>query len=691
MRRLLAPASLAALLALLCAGALRGGAATRPGLVRFSAGQGRLVLLSPTYRLTLSAESGALLELLDRRSGLPLLRGQNGCMWAAVASDLSSVGGCDAAGQPGGFSYRWQGRSSRLTLRYLSSAEDGRSVQATVEVSAAVSRLDLRLVLVNRWGRPLHSLLFPADLFLDLERVRAGYAPAMLPGLRLRPAFFERPGETVLTYPGRLAFADFLAVDLGPRHLALYGVNPPPAPLAPVHLGFIRNRAPVPCSGPVFCLTHVFQTWVQDGEGWASPLVRLRLGGSVADSLRAYRRENGLDGYPSLADKAGGALDPLVRAPLVKADPWKGAVPPFRDWPASLARLPSPALLHPVAFQPGGHDEGYPDFLPPDPRWGTLAEMGEAVASAHARGQLVMPYLNVSWWDDQAPSLRALPSPLAPADIALRTGAGAPLQEQYGEHNGYVVSPWAPYVRRRVEALLEEWSDLAADCLFFDQIGARPWRRDFNPFAPSPLAYADGWLSLFRPYRQRCLMVEDGWDRLAESFAGFHGSLLLLHRQLDWLDRFLGKGAWEPYPLALWLFHDKVLFYQHDLYEGTMTVDPEVLTFNLAFGFMLSLSWDEETAKGPWPSLVARLQGLLGPLYAGRGILAFRHRAPEVSETTFAGGYSLVANWSRTESFVVDGYRIAPLGFLARAADGTVLAAALGEQWGGVSFLARES
>ena len=48
--------------------------------------------------------------------------------------------------------------------------------------------------------------------------------------------------------------------------------------------------------------------------------------------------------------------------------------------------------------------------------------------------------------------------------------------------------------------------------------GLQPGRAD-------PLSYDDGWLSLMARTR-RCLMVEDGWDRLAQTFAGFHGGLL---------------------------------------------------------------------------------------------------------------------------------------------------------------------
>src|SRR5207237_6731946 len=147
-------------------------------------------------------------------------------------------------------------------------------------------------------------------------------------------------------------------------------------------------------------------------------------------------------------------------------------------------------------------------------------------------------------------------------------------------------------------------------------IGARPWLRDFNPAEPTPLAYDDGWLALAAPYRDRCLMVEDGWDRLAATFAGFHGGLLLLDRESNVPNEDWGAGNWAAYPLADWLFHDKVLLYQHDLYEGTMTTDLPTLTWNVAFGFQLSYRWDgvDGTLANPWLAAVGAFQRVLGPL-----------------------------------------------------------------------------
>ena len=183
--------------------------------------------------------------------------------------------------------------------------------------------------------------------------------------------------------------------------------------------------------------------------------------------------------------KVGAKLDKLVRAPLIKADLWKG-LPEFNQWAGHLQQLPSPALVHPVAFQSGGFDEAHPDFLPPDPRWGDTGDFNRMAAVARSLGQLVMPYLNVSWWDTTAPSVQALPSSVEPKDIAVQNIRGSAVTEQFGPHDGYIVSPHVPAVSKRIDGVFEEWkTDVPADCLFFDQIGARPWRRDFNPAAPT--------------------------------------------------------------------------------------------------------------------------------------------------------------------------------------------------------------
>ena len=108
-----------------------------------------------------------------------------------------------------------------------------------------------------------------------------------------------------------------------------------------------------------------------------------------------------------------------------------------------------------------------------------------------------------------------------------------------------------------------------------------------------------------------------------------------MSRELDLPNAYFGAGNWQPYPLATWLFHDKVLLYQHDLYDSTMAIDLEVLTWNLAFGLVSSYSWDAlGPATSPWLELVARLQRDFGPYYVGVALSRYRSLAPDVNEST---------------------------------------------------------
>ena len=622
----------------------------------FTQSAGHLVVSAPGYRVVLDARNGRILEVDDAR-GRKLLGASYGCMWWLNPDHhASSLGGC--AFRP---RHSWSARRATLTLTY--------GEVATVTLQARAGHFDLRLRLRNGSAAVRDQIRFPAGLAGDTRTVQAGYVPDVLPGVRLKPTFFARAGNSIQIYPSRWSFADYLALDTNGGHVSLYSVNR--GPIAPLRLGFLHLGGAAPCSGPVYCLLHQFETWVKPGASWTSPLVRVRVGDTAERSILAYRRDNGIDAYPSLASKVGALLPALARAPLVKADVAKLQLP-FTRWGPALQQLPSPILLHPVAYQAGGHDSGDPDFLPPAPAWGTTADLASLVAQVHARGDLFMPYDNLSWWDPASASLRST----TPEAVGVMDERGAVETIDYGDHKGVIVSPFASFVRQRSAQELDLWRSLGADCVFLDQIGARPWLRDFNPAATSPLAYDDGWLSLLAPFRGRCLMAEDGWDRLARDAVGFHGGLLMMQRELAAVDRYFGAGNWEPYPLATWLVHDKVLMYQHDLYDLTFAIDGRVLTWNAAFGLVSSFEWKVGDEQSPWLRLAARLQQALGPHYAGVPLAAYTRLAPGVTRSVF-GDLTVDANLSAA---TYDG--IAADGFRASTADGSVhVLASPGGRW----------
>ena len=656
-------------------------AAKRPPAIRFiqEPKRNRIRIVAPGYELALSNKNGSLLSLLSRPDHARLLAGQNGCLWAARADGVTDyVGGCTYTRTgPNRFSYRWDRKTTTLTLTYAGDPSAPHHATAAVELAAGRTFFDLKLTLENHWQHPLWSAILPADLFAPSASVQAGYAPNFLPGVRLGPGFFTGVHENVLTYPGRWGFADYLGLDLANTHLALYSVNPEPAPIHPIELGFVHGVAGSGCSGRTFCITHSFNTWIADGTTWTSPVVRLRVGETVDQTLADYRHDNGLDLYPSVADKLGGKFAQYAQAPLIKADVRKG-LPPLAQWAADLRRLPSPAILHPVRFQPGAFDATDPDFLPPDPAVGTTEDLRSMIDAAHGLRLFVMPYLNVSWWNVDSPTVRDLLAKGNAAQFAALDNAGKPIVEPYHDFSGYVVSPHAPAVRDRVAALMNQWqTEAPADCYFFDQIGARAWVRDFNPAAPDPLSYGDGWLSLMAPYANRCLMVEDGWDRLARSFSAFHGGLLVVQRETADQDYLYGAGNWQPFPLAAFLLHDKVLFFQHDLSELTMTRDDETLAWNMAFGYMLSYTWelspDDDTLASPWLDVVGSYQHAVGPYVAGQPLQGYTYITPDVTQTAFPN-LNVVTNWGAVDPYITNGYGIAPKGFLARSSDGALVA-----------------
>ncbi len=511
--------------------------------------QGVLQIATPGYELALSRRNGGIASLVDRTANVKLLDGEGGCLWGARADGSTDyLGGCSFARTGASrFSYRWDQPTKTLTMTYAPGP--GAGISATAVLTASATSFDLQVTVQNHLGRVLSSMLVPADLTGSADGVTAGYAPNFLPGIRLLPSFFKGARGNVLTYPGRWAWGDYIAFDAGAGHLAMYTANPEPSPLRPIELGFVRGDAGSFCGDTRFCIAHSYDTWIADGASWESPTVRIRVGETVDKSLLGYRKDNGLDRYPTVDDKLGAQAEAYEASPLIKADPHRG-LPPLADWKSELNRLPSPALIHPVHYQPGLFDQVDPDFLPFDPTVGSSADFNSMVSAAHADGLLVMPYLNVSWWNSDSPTVKKLLAAGGPEQFAALDAQGQPRVEPYKPFTGYVVSPYTTAVKDRVRALLDQWQDESpADCYFFDQIGARPWIRDYNPAAPDSLSYYDGWLALMSQFAPRCLMVEDGWDRLAQSFAGFHGGLLVVQRESQEADYLYGAGNWQPYPL----------------------------------------------------------------------------------------------------------------------------------------------
>lgn len=659
------------------------------------------------YEVALRKDNGGIAYIADKTTGLRVSEGSlNRCLWVALVTteadydgscaypataydDANRVEACNY-GQEGAnrFSYTWSAAERRLTLRYTPDPAGGLKVTAAVTITASEARwFDMQLHLVN--GKPvaLDIVKFPADLLFIEDDIREALLP-VLPGVVLEASFFDlaacppnRDNDRCyeMDYPGPPGvFADFVSLDARQGRFAMYAI-PDPARISPSHFGFISHDLWQP--GRTY-FAHDFKTNVPPGVAWTSPRVRLRIGESRTDTINALRTDTGIAGFDSLRAKLGAAYDTLTRLPLYKADAHQLGIP-FSAYDEVLARVPYPGILHPVAYQPGEFDENYPDFLPPNPRWGTTAQMAAMFRGAQARGYRVMPYINPTWWDGESPTLRGLPAPLSIRDIAAQNERGTPRYECYGwegQHRGYVMCPYAPFTQQRIDQLMAEMTrDAPSDLLYEDQIGARPPLFDYNAAAPDAVAYLDGWLAHTRTYRQHLLTTENGFDRLAETEVGFVGSVRMNELPNNERDgsvwKWWGKGTWHYYPFAPMLFRDKVLLYHNAEVRGA-TLSKQRLAFNLAFGYMLNYDLGHSQFKLPdaeWLEPIGAFQRYAVARYADERLLDYTSPAANVTRSAFERT-TVIMNWSQDSSYATGGYTLPPEGALVQTGDGALIA-----------------
>jgi hypothetical protein len=627
---------------------------------------------SAYYEIGFRKSNGSIAYVTDKSTGQHVTLGsRNECLWGAVFPNGTPeyVGGCGYnATWPNLFSYSWLSATRTLTLNYMPDSEASQQVTAHVTVIASEeSWFDLSLLLHNNWGYVLDWVLFPSDLVFIESDIEEALLP-LLPGVILKPAFFDQNRSYVTKYPGGGGvFADYVSLSSTKGQIAIYSLYEQ-GPVKPVFLGFVHDDDYVSDSTRYY---HVFGGGISNDETWISPSVRIRISQSPMETIRAYRTDNGLDRFRSLLEKLGSRYTQITQSPVLKADAYQVGIP-YSEYLALLAQLPSPAILHPVGFQPRGHDENYPDFLPIDPIWGTTDDFVAMFQQAHALGLLVMPYTNPTWWDDESPTLRNLPSPLTITDVAVLDDQGVPLYEYYGGKGGYVMSPYAPFVQHRLDQLIQQMTvDVPSDLLFEDQIGARPWLFDYNPSSPYPTAEIQGWLVHTGTYSNILLMTEAGWDRLVETEVGFHGGVVW-PEHYDEPDSSWGTDAWRLYPLGPLMARDKVLFYQHNLAGEVSTWNKATFTWNLAFGYMLNydLSYG---LQNPWLNTVGVFQKHVVSRYAGETMVNFADLEDRVTQTSFET-FTVIANWDKENVYEKGEHKLPPLGVLVSNADGTLTA-----------------
>ncbi len=503
------------------------------------------------------------------------------------------------------------------------------------------------------------------------------------------------------------AYADFFHLQTTVGQAALYRAQPRPRG-DPWQAAVQRGSIFVP--GRVFCggsesggyIGRSFTTWVEPGEEWSAPPVRLTAGSALEPSVAAYCTANAIT-TPLEKKIRPETLAILKQAPLLYL------AGPCAAKRAALDSLPVPALIHFADYLHGGFDKQYPDHLPPHSEFGTMAEFQELVAALRAKGHLFSPYTNPTWWcdDPKGPTFEREGS----APLLIKEDGKHRFEDYHGK-SGWSVTLWHPAVQaanRRVRQQFTE--DIPVDILFQDQCGARGFLYDFNPAAPTPYAYSEGMISMNdEDSRHVPLGTEHGWDRVAEfqtMLCGLTWGIVPTRGGPAWrrcLKTKLSPQTWTIYPLAQALSHDKCVFGHHDL--GQFVTDNRSLVWTLALGYHLSWRGNADfmnhAASREWYAWLCRLQRTVAARYTGEPLKSFRHdRAPmlarAIDHTDFAddgvitavyGDLAIAANLGPVER-VVEGRTLAPYGFYA-AAPGMTAGVLAGESGRGECAFAAE-
>jgi hypothetical protein len=623
------------------------------------------------YEFGIRKSNGSIAYIQDKTTGQIISRGSRyECLWGASISAGPSnyVGGCSYnSGWGNRFSYSWNPYSNILMLTYTPDSTASQKVNAVVTVSPTDSAwLDMQLSLQNQWGYALDQIHFPSDLVFLESEIQEALLP-MLPGVILQQEFFTQHRTYGTNYPGWGVFADYLHVRTSGGNFAEYTMSSQDH-VQPLYFAFNHDDGYLP--GSTF-LQHSYGARIHDDSLWNSPVVRIRISQPMDQTIQSLRGDNGIDNYPSLAEKLSSRYNTLVQSPLFKADAVQLNTR-FSNYPIILNQLPTPGMLHPVAFQPRGFDENYPDFLPPNANFGTTSELETMFQYAKTLGLMVMPYTNPTWWDNQSPTIQTLPGPLTIDSIAVINDSHAPWYEYYGSKGGYVVSPYVQFVRQRVDQLVNQMTtEVSSDFVFEDQVGARSLMFDNNPVSPTPTSYIDGWL-LHAGTHPNLLMTEMGFDRLAKSMVGFHGSVLLSER-LGYTASWWGNNTWHPYPMSAMILRDKVLNYQHDLATETMTKDKKTLTWNLAYGLMLSYDIVTGGLANSWLNVTGDFQEHVLSRYASVRMTGFTNLTVKVTLSDFST-CAVTANWDSVNTFTQSGQTISASGAMVSSYDGNLRA-----------------
>ena len=642
-------------------------ASLKPTDPKFTETKDALVVQNAFYRIAFSKQNGEISSFQTAGSSAPVVVGSaDDSLWKIDTMDRMQIqsGAFKKGNSAASFSYLWDPSMKRLTLEY-----DYKKVPSHVQVAFqfdSSDSIDVQGEVRNRSDKTFLSVSLPNGLLFRTAQLDRVILPRLV-GVAFKPGFFEAKKQWSDAYPS--AFADFAWIGTRSGALTVYMVQPqaenPQAVFQPATL----EIGPAD-EGKLGWYNHRIPVFLTKDADWKSPHVRLAAGRTAYQTIEDYARDNKLDQTPDLKDKLKPELfEKLVRSLFLKVD--QSANVDFASVNQFIDDLPSPLIFHVAAFWPGGFDKHYPDYLPPDPEYGTLEDFKNMIAKARSKGLLTMPYTNPTWWNPDSPTVKSLTADA----IAVKNSDGSLFREKYNGNPGVVVAPDNPKVIQRQDQTVQEFTrEVPMDFLFHDQIGARRWIYEMN--GQNPVGYVNGLIELTkRESKQIPLMTEGGFDWIMPSEIGFCGMTSLSYPGFKEYDDLWGQGNWEIEPISVFLAHSKVIFYQHNLSEDVVTDSDAKLTWNMAYGFALNSSrtFIRQNLEKKWIQLNHLLHQYVLSRMLGRPFTGFLRLGEDATWSRF-GDINIFANHSSKDPLAIGDYTVAPDGFMAASDSGDLTA-----------------
>ena len=467
------------------------------------------------------------------------------------------------------------------------------------------------------------------------------------------------------------AFSDFFHIDSTSGGISLYRVAPDTnaAWAAAKDHSWLFMPGRLACGGDKFggwCERPYTPYSLAPGEHILFPSVRIICGQDAYAALRLYCTENSFNRSLDIA-LTRPVLDKFKKSVLLNMN---GTA---RQMVAAIDKLPVPTLLHFANYLHGGFDKQLPTHLPPNAGFGTEEDMAELFTTTHAKGHLIMPYTNGSWWCDhpRGPAFESAGN----AAISVRED-GTLYYEKYGQNDGWTMCFWHNASKEANRDIIRQFTrKYPVDILFQDQWGARGSIPDKNLTSPEIWAYSEGLLSQVRENAAKVpLSTENGWDRIIKThvqLSGLTWQIVPTEYPPEWrrlLRDIYPPETWRIFPMIQAEAHGQCSLILHDL--GQFVTNRQVIAWTLGLGFNMSYAVNarelEQPARLEWLRWLDRLQKSICARWTGVPLKSFSHARPGVTNdgviNTAYGDMRLVANLDTTAQ-----NGLPPFGFRASA------------------------